>query len=135
MSLQRVLVVEDDPLVRQVLVAMLERHGWQAVSATSADQALAHDLDEIDLAIIDVGLPQTAGTELGKTLASRAPHIGRLLISGYPDSAFDLTPVEREHFLSKPFSHGDLERALIHLAGASHAGSTRATRADASAAA
>ena len=79
--LTRVLVVEDEPIFRVPLCAVLVTAGFEVRSAESAEAAedlLAHEL--VDVVLSDVGLPRMDGT----TLASRHPDTPFVLMTGSP---------------------------------------------------
>jgi DNA-binding response OmpR family regulator len=63
----RVLLVEDDPIARRTLVRAFLRDGWEVVSASTAADAQARP-GAVDLALIDIGLPDDDGVELARRL-------------------------------------------------------------------
>lgn len=105
----RVLVVEDDEAIRNLMRRSLEGAGFRVLEAGSASEALAlleQGLASVDLLITDVILPGESGIELLHALESRHPNVHGMLVSGFvPDGhgrgqQFDPgTP-----FLSKPFT-------------------------------
>lgn len=104
-----VLVVEDRAEVRRLLARMLERGGYQVLSACDSDEALMlsrHHVGKIVLLITDVQMPGTDGWELGRQWREHQPATPILFISG----SFDDTRVEASRnagacdFLRKPFS-------------------------------
>lgn len=104
---RRVLVVEDDPGVRQVFVTVLQGEGYDTVAvadAASMRQALA--AGDIDAAIIDVVLP---GAESGLALAREAADCGCgvILVTGQHDRYAAVAASGYQH-LFKPFRIGAL---------------------------
>jgi CheY-like chemotaxis protein len=108
-----IMVVEDDPEVRTVAVAILDELGYEILEAGSADAALAQidPPQRIDLFITDVILPGGMG---GRQLADRAgeliPGLKILYISGYAENALmhhDRLD-EGVQLLMKPFGRADL---------------------------
>jgi two-component system, cell cycle sensor histidine kinase and response regulator CckA len=100
----RVLIVDDEHTVRRVLERALAVDGYELLVAARADIALelvAEKAAVIDLAIIDVGLPEMGGVQLAKIMRRLQPGLPVLFISGDGPEA----PPEalREHFLDKPF--------------------------------
>ena len=111
----RVLVVEDEDLVRRVIVKMLECEGYSVRTAGSGREALEHieQSGAIDLALIDVTMPGIDGLETLTRLRERAPGLPAVLMSGH--GAADLEARLARHgarFLQKPFSQGALREAL-----------------------
>lgn len=80
----RVLIVEDERPVRELLRTILERGGFDVRAATTAEEALQVEAPEgFDLLITDVMLPKMTGPELARALTSRWPSLRVLFMSGY----------------------------------------------------
>ncbi len=111
-----ILLVEDDPAVRQVLRRMLSGDGHRVLETTDGREALdvlAEGTHGIDLVISDVIMPRMGGGELARRLASRVPRIPFILMSGYDEE--EITDDIREHasaFLAKPFSRNEVREAV-----------------------
>lgn len=120
-----VLVVEDDPDVRNITVARLGEFGHHVLEADNAKAALdilGRD-DAIDLLFTDIAMPGGMnGLELARQALQLRPDIRVLFVSGYASSAHTegSTPGE---FLQKPYRQEDLGRALHR---ALHRGTTAA---------
>jgi PAS domain S-box-containing protein len=133
----RVLVVEDEPLVRALAVRVLRAAGYEVLEAGDAEQALALAGDRggppVDLLVTDVVMPRCSGPELAHRLRAARPALPVLFASGYMDRAQDL---ERElgprtAFIPKPFTPDQLARAareLLDGAGATAADPLAGTR-------
>lgn len=113
----RVLLVEDDPGVRDALARTLEQAGYGVVAAGTAERGL--ELLEggdpaVDLLVSDVMLPGASGLELVRRARARRPELPALLLSGYSEVALapdgDLPPGVR--FLAKPFAPSELLERL-----------------------
>ena len=106
-----VLVVDDEPLVRDLVTTALERDGYVVLAAASADEALARDRDHagpIDLVLTDVAMPGLRGPELVALLGARRPGLRPLYMSGYVGGETpSATPL-----LAKPFGLAALHRAV-----------------------
>lgn len=107
MAQQLVLVVDDDPAVRGVVIAMLSSGGYSAIAA--ADGITALELfrsrqSEIEVLLSDVEMPGVSGIELAQAVLAEHPNVRVLLMSGIPTAA-ELT---RLPFLAKPFTGGQL---------------------------
>ena len=106
---ETILVVEDEPAVRQLVSAALERAGYRVLEARNGEKAMSlFDANEadIDLLLTDLRMPQMDGAELVRRLRSRAPGLKVICVSGYPGTGIDLSITE--HYLAKPFSKTDL---------------------------
>jgi CheY-like chemotaxis protein len=116
-----ILVVEDDDLLRSMIVRLLRRNGYttlEAANGTEAEErALAHGL-AVDLMLVDVGLPGASGPEIVERLRPRWPAVKVLFMSGFSPPALaerGLRPGPQ--LLEKPFSPATLlERVGAMLA-------------------
>lgn len=118
----RVLVVDDEPALRQVIVRLLERDGIATLSASDAREAL--DLlaaAPVAVLVTDVVLGGgMSGGELGREARRRRPGLPVIYISGYTRSDLHLAELAAdEWFLSKPIAVGRL-REVVRLALAAH---------------
>jgi PAS domain S-box-containing protein len=105
----RVLLVEDEASVRRLTERILERSGYEvltAVDGLDALEVLARDPAPIQALVTDVVMPRLGGVDLARRLRAVAPELAVLFISGYPDrrdrSSDALPPGTR--LLQKPFS-------------------------------
>ncbi len=82
----RVLVVDDDPDVRDLLVRILSQWGYRASAAGPADaMAVAEPWRGPDLLLTDLNMPGISGVELARAFARRWPGVAILFISGSPE--------------------------------------------------
>jgi two-component system cell cycle sensor histidine kinase/response regulator CckA len=110
---ETILLVEDEPAVRRLVAASLERAGYQVLEARDGVEGLAlfdAHASSVDLLITDLRMPEMDGQSLVRELRDRAPALRVLCVSGYPGSAVELT--HTEHFLAKPFSKYELLRTV-----------------------
>ncbi len=103
-----VLVVEDETMVRNLVVRLLRRAGLQVLDAANGPQALsvaAQHRGRIDLLLTDMMMPDMTGTELATRLLKTRPNLPILIMSGHaPESdARDLDHGVPRAFLQKPF--------------------------------
>ncbi len=102
-----ILAVEDEPFLREVNCAVLQRHGYRVLSAESGPQALelAKTAGRIDLLLTDMLMPgDMTGRDLARALHEQQPDLPVLYTSGYNPGTGDtefLTHPET-HFLPKP---------------------------------
>ncbi len=111
----RVVLIDDDVLLRTVLARALRRRGYDVLEARDAAAALeALDSAPWDALITDVKMPGTGGVELAAEVRRRLPALPILFISG--DEQVETT--QGQMFLSKPFTPEVLDAALRELAAA-----------------
>jgi hypothetical protein len=87
---ETVLVAEDDPGVRMLIVDILRRYGYTAIEATDGQDAFRKFIDDkkrIDLIIIDVVMPKMNGKEVYEEIKRTDPNARVLFTSGYTRDA------------------------------------------------
>ena len=110
---ETVLVVEDEPAVRELTRQVLRLHGYDVLDAANGGEAMAvaaaHD-GPIHLLVTDVVMPGMTGPELAAKLHVARPETGVLFLSGYTSHAVVRGGMLREgtDFLQKPFTPTDL---------------------------
>jgi CheY-like chemotaxis protein len=105
---ETILLVEDEPAVRQLFAQALTRAGYAVHEARNGQEAMKvfdQHGDGIDLLLTDMRMPYMGGAELAHSLRARRRTLKLLCISGYPGS---LDPDLAVDFLAKPFSRDDL---------------------------
>ncbi len=122
-----VLVVDDEPAVREVLRRMLDRQGFEVETAGTLAEALGNaNGSGLALLVTDMVLPDGNGLDLVAAMRERTPGLPALLVSGYTEqeaSVHEASVAGTVHFLQKPFSVGDLNAAVSRaLAGVPGAG-------------
>ncbi len=114
---ETVLVVEDDPNVRDLIASMLRMQGYTVLEAAHAPEALRladeHGGD-LHLLLSDLVLPGMNGLELAGRLATTNPGIKVLLTSGYTRDVIERhgMPSHGIPFIEKPFSPSDMARKV-----------------------
>ncbi|MFC7530241.1 ATP-binding protein [Actinoplanes sp. GCM10030250] len=117
---QTVLVVEDEPALREVLERIFTRHGYHVVTAADGAEALAlaadHDGD-IHLLVTDVVMPKMRGNEVADAVRRIRPELRVLYISGYarPVLAAKGTLDRDVHLIEKPFTASAIIEKAAHL--------------------
>lgn len=112
--MKRVMVVDDEPGVRNMLVAVLEDEGYSVLSATNGAQALALlEREHPDLVLLDIMLPGVDGREVFRRMADLpgAAETPVMLMSAAARP--NLTDRRLAGFLPKPF---DLDQLLVAVA-------------------
>jgi signal transduction histidine kinase/ActR/RegA family two-component response regulator len=109
---ERVLVVEDEEMVRNMACRALEEFGYTVLEAMDGPTALGllDTQDEPDLVLCDIVMPGMSGPALGAAIAERAPEVPIIYMSGYPsqDVARRQLVPEGAAFIQKPFRPEDL---------------------------
>jgi PAS domain S-box-containing protein len=114
---ETVLVVEDEQLVRRLIVSILHTSGYKVLEAADGNGAIeiieSHG-PQIDLMVTDVVLPGLSGRQLAVDFGARCPDAKLLLVSGYLPSDIDqwLDDGPAIPFLAKPFSSEALIRKV-----------------------
>ncbi|KPV50784.1 hypothetical protein SE17_24915, partial [Kouleothrix aurantiaca] len=86
---ETILVAEDDPALRRMVAAMLERLGYTVIQAEDGLDALEcfqANPSRIDLALLDLVMPHFSGRDTFKHMRSLCPGIRALFVTGYGDS-------------------------------------------------
>ena len=111
----RILLVEDEPGVRDVVKQMLDALGFDPVVAEDAKDALEIlRREEIQLMISDVVMPDMRGPDLYRTALEIKPELMALFISGYTEDVIREVPTAnaKTGYLSKPFTLDQLSHAF-----------------------
>lgn len=105
---ETILLVEDEPAVRQLFSLALTRAGYRVHEARNGQEALRmfdQHGESIDLLLTDIRMPFMGGAELAKLLRARCETLKLLCISGYAGgSELEFS----DDFLAKPFSRDQL---------------------------
>jgi PAS domain S-box-containing protein len=117
---ETVLLVEDEPVVRQLVAEILETNGYtvlQAADGPSVLELARRHSGEISLLVTDVVMPGMSGPEVAQSVTAMRPGTLVLYMSGYTDSAIGHHGVLEPGiaFLQKPFSTDDLMRKVRAL--------------------
>jgi PAS domain S-box-containing protein len=111
---ERILLVEDEPVLLRMTGEMLRRQGFEVIAAPDPLAALElASVEQFDVVVTDVVMPKMSGAELADRFAERFPKTRFVFISGYTHEVIDerrLGPTAR--FLAKPFSSAELVDAV-----------------------
>ena len=120
--LRRVLVVDDDPSLRQLLQRLLEREGYQVACAQDGEEALSllHAAAPPELMLLDLHMPRRSGLDVLKAMAELPARPRTLMLSAQARDADVVRALERgaADFVAKPFSTATLLARLARLARA-----------------
>ena len=105
---ETILLVEDEPFVRQATGEALQSAGYRVVIAGNSTQALeVHRTcsEPVDLLLADVVMPGMSGHDLAREFTALCPQVRILLMSGYVEQlASRELSLYREEYMAKPFS-------------------------------
>jgi CheY-like chemotaxis protein len=111
----RILVVDDEPMVREVLTAILEADGHCVQEATHGREGLERFCaGEYDLVVIDRAMPELNGDQLAVAIKQRAPGTPVILLTGFGDlmNATGDRPAGVDLVLPKPITLTALRQAV-----------------------
>ena len=127
----RILVVEDEEMVRKLAATILKSAGYEVVTAQDGEAALGELLDNrFDLVLSDIVMPRMTGTELSARIAEEYPETRVVLMTGYSGGSADLSQKANSvPVLRKPWGAQELlEVVALRLKPAKRtAGSASAT--------
>ncbi len=106
----KILVVDDDPRLREVLKIALERAGFAVVAASDGQRALTHAAREApDLIVLDIGLPEMDGLEVCRRLRVRSD-VPVIFLTARDDEIDRVVGLELggDDYVTKPFSPREL---------------------------
>jgi two-component system cell cycle sensor histidine kinase/response regulator CckA len=124
---ETILLVEDEARVRKLMVDVLTGRGYRVLAATRGAEALLlckANASKIDLAVVDVVMPEMSGPELVRQIAPICPAARVLYISGYTDEAMVHHGIAESGaaFLQKPFVPDQLARKVREVLDARASG-------------
>ncbi|MET0285126.1 MAG: response regulator, partial [Polyangiales bacterium] len=90
---ETILLIDDEPLVRRALVAMLENAGFHVLEAGDGREGLQRlqDSTGVQLVVLDRSMPHMSGDELLPRLRALRPDVPVILLTGYPGSETDVS--------------------------------------------
>jgi CheY-like chemotaxis protein len=120
----RILICDDESGIREILARLLRQEGYEAIETADGAEALtAIQTESVDLVLLDVRLPGADGLEVLQAAMQLRPGLPVVLITSHVN-ARDLATALRlgaRDYVSKPFSHADVLRAVRQVIGARHA--------------
>lgn len=122
---EKILIVEDENIVRTIAAKALSRQGYNVYSAASGEEALNmfdDDDYEIDLLITDVIMPKMNGRELSEKILVNHPQIAVLFTSGYTENVIGHHGVLEAgiNFIGKPYTPQALARKVREVLDKKH---------------
>ena len=107
----RILVVEDEPTLREGLVDLLESEGHDVTDAADGEAAVRSGLDtDFDLVVLDLMLPRLDGWEVCRRLREVRPQMGILMLTARGDEADKVRGLRHgaDDYVTKPFGTQEL---------------------------
>lgn len=117
MASPRVLLVEDEFLIRITLSEALVDEGFEVVEAASGDEALrlVREQPGFDLLLTDIRLPGTDGHSVALAARERSPDLPVIFMSGQPPERAGSDLPSRELYITKPYLISDICAAVRRL--------------------
>lgn len=115
MDTPRILVIDDDPNLRKTLADILRLMGYETVSAANGTDALALLREHpVNLALIDIGLPDISGVEILKRIKADHPSTEVIILTGNAtlDSAIEAANSGAFSYLIKPYV---IEQLMLNI--------------------
>lgn len=117
-EVNRILVIDDDASIRDVLTAVLEREGYLVDAAENGSEAIRKSkIRFYNLALIDIRLPDMEGTRLLTELKESIPRMVKIILTGYPSlqNAVEAVNKGADGYLVKPINMEDLLKTVKRL--------------------
>jgi DNA-binding response OmpR family regulator len=127
-----ILVVDDEPIVREVVVRYLEREGYRTLEAADGDAARATiEQSGLDLVVLDVMLPGIDGLELCRWIRSES-ELPVIMLTARGEEADRIVGLElgADDYVTKPFSPRELAARVRTVLRRSRPGETQSRRID-----
>ncbi len=118
MVMRPILIVDDEPIVRDTIGHWLESAGCKIAKAENSEEALKiTDKQDFAVIVVDLRLPDKAGLTVLREVKAAKPHIRSIVIEAFPSVglAVDAMKLSTIDYLVKPTAPDDLE-ALIQEA-------------------
>ena len=110
--MKKVMVAEDEASIREFIVINLERAGYTVLQAEDGSEALRlfAEEDDIDVAVLDIMMPQISGLEVCKTLRSLNGNVGIIMLTAKTQEMDKVTGLlmGADDYVTKPFSPSEL---------------------------
>lgn len=130
--MKRVLVVEDEASIREMVALNLKMAGWEVIEAPSAERALElmHEEKPCDAALLDIMLPGMDGLSLCETIRRDDSDIGVIIVSakGQESDKIRGLSIGADDYITKPFSVSELIARLEALTRRIHRGGSNAAK-------
>jgi two-component system, cell cycle sensor histidine kinase and response regulator CckA len=115
-----ILIVEDEQLMLRLVEKVLLQHGYQVLVASDGEAAIEvyrrHKL-EIDVVLLDVGLPKLTGWDVLLKMKEQNPDVRVVIATGFlePKMKIEMSRVTVKHFVDKPYMLDEVVETLQSL--------------------
>lgn len=112
---RKILVIDDELELLNLLQAVLEAKGYQAFCATSGAAGIRlHDREHPDLIVLDLRMPEMDGIEVLRRIRQRDPVVRVVILTAFggPNTIRDAAALDVSEYLSKPFDNEELIRVI-----------------------
>ena len=106
-----ILVVDDEEVLRNLMIRVLNGNGYKAISTESGEKALKIINDQnVSLVITDITMPGMSGIDLLKSIKSDNPDLPVLVMTGdgHDDTKSSASSAEADGFIAKPFQNKNI---------------------------
>lgn len=110
-----VLVVDDDPGVRDVLAEVISKQGYKAIAVSSGERALEElERRHYDLIFLDLVMPGMSGVEVLSAIKAKDKKVVVVIVTGYGDDPIAMEAMSQGplFLIRKPFRAGDVAEVL-----------------------
>jgi len=108
----RILIVDDEEVLRDVLEVVLRREGFDVISASTGEEALSvlDSTEEVDLVVLDVMLPGISGIDTLRAMRISNPNLPVIVITAFSsiDGAIEAMKHGAFHYIPKPFKNEEV---------------------------
>ncbi|MFH1460470.1 MAG: diguanylate cyclase [Candidatus Omnitrophota bacterium] len=111
----KILLVDDEAVIRETLCSILKEDGYEVITAKSGHEAVnLSGKSHLDIAIIDLKLPDVDGTFVLHNIKKHNPNICAILITAYPTTESAIRAVQEEayEYITKPFDIGHVKLVI-----------------------
>jgi DNA-binding NtrC family response regulator len=127
----KVLVVDDEEVMRNLMIKILEKAGYKVITANggaAARRILAEQ--PIDLVLSDVKMPDMNGFDLLKEIKTNYPHVAVIMMTAYADSYTikDALIYGADEYITKPFKHYEITVVMERAYWRSQANRNQSTK-------
>lgn len=117
MTAKRILVVDDEPSIVEMITRVLEDEGFEVRGTTRGLQALdLYHQEKVDLALVDLNMPDACGLDVLVSIRARHPDAAIIIFTGYgtKEREAEAFRLGARAFLEKPISIETLVRTIRH---------------------
>jgi DNA-binding NtrC family response regulator len=107
----KILVVDDETIMRNLLLKILEQEGYRTTLASSSAEALEKlETEQYELVLSDVKMPESNGFDLLKEIKARWPKTAVIMMTGYGDAytVKEALMLGADEYITKPFKSHEI---------------------------